>query len=154
MNSILVLNGPNLNLLGQREPDVYGPETIDDIRLVCEERARQLEMMISFEQSNYEGALIDQIQGARNKHDGIIFNPGAYTHTSIALMDAILSVSLPVLEVHLTNIFRREEFRSKSFVSPVAHGVICGLGPYGYLAALDAMNQILSSSARNNRESG
>jgi len=141
--SILVLNGPNLNMLGVREPELYGSVTLDQLEQMCTERAEVLGLTIDFRQTNFEGELVTWIQQARSEHDGIVLNAGAYTHTSIAIPDALLVTELPVIEVHLTNIFRREPFRHHSYVSPVARGVICGLGAHGYLLALDAMAGII-----------
>jgi 3-dehydroquinate dehydratase-2 len=137
--SVLILNGPNLNMLGVREPAIYGTETLDDIEALCLERAEALSIAVDFRQSNHEGELVSWIQQARGEHDGIILNAGAYTHTSIAIMDALLLTELPVIEVHLSNIFRRETFRHHSYVSPAATGVIVGLGFDGYRLALRAL---------------
>jgi len=139
MTSITILNGPNLNLLGQRQPDVYGTTTLADIQSSCHGKAAQLGIDLAFEQSNHEGVLIDLIHAARGVHAGIILNAGAYTHTSIALMDAITSVELPVIELHLSNVHAREEFRHKSYISKVSVGLICGFGAKGYDLALEAM---------------
>ena len=139
MTSILILNGPNLNLLGTRQPEVYGKTTLADVEALCREKAKTLGFDVAFEQPNHEGALIDLIHAAKGKHAGIVLNAGAYTHTSIALMDAIASVELPVVEVHLSNIHAREEFRHRSYIAPVALGQICGFGAQGYLMALDAL---------------
>ena len=143
MTSILILNGPNLNLLGTRQPDVYGKTTLADVEALCREKAKTLGLDVAFEQSNHEGALIDLIHAAKGKHAAIVLNAGAYTHTSIALMDAIASVELPVVEVHLSNIHAREEFRHRSYIAPVALGQICGFGAQGYLMALDALKSHL-----------
>ena len=139
MTSLLILNGPNLNLLGTRQPEVYGSTTLADIEARCEARAKMLGLSVTCAQSNHEGELIELIHQAPARHKGIIFNAGAYTHSSIALMDAIQSVDLPVIELHLSNIHAREMFRQKSFIAPVALGQICGFGPYGYELAIDAM---------------
>jgi len=139
MTSLLILNGPNLNLLGTRQPEIYGATTLADIEDMCRAHARETNVTIGFEQSNHEGALVDAIHGARGSHDGIILNAGAYTHTSIALMDAISSVELPVVELHLSNVHAREEFRHKSYIARVAIGVICGFGAAGYPLAMDAL---------------
>jgi 3-dehydroquinate dehydratase-2 len=145
MTSILILNGPNLNLLGTRQPEVYGKTTLADVEALCREKAKTLGFDVAFEQSNHEGALIDLIHAAKGKHAGIVLNAGAYTHTSIALMDAIASVELPVVEVHLSNIHAREEFRHRSYIAPVALGQICGFGAQGYLMALDALKAHLKN---------
>ncbi|MCP3867713.1 MAG: type II 3-dehydroquinate dehydratase [Gammaproteobacteria bacterium] len=138
-DSILVLNGPNLNLLGTRQPEVYGSATLADVEAECIERGRKLGYEIDFLQSNSEGTLVDWIQEAKGRHAGIVLNAGAYTHTSIALMDAIASVELPVAEVHISNIHQRESFRHLSYVSRVAVGMICGFGTFGYQLALEAL---------------
>ena len=140
MTSILILNGPNLNLLGTRQPEVYGQTTLADTQALCAETAKHLGCNITFEQSNSEGALIDLIHAARDTHDGIILNAGAYTHTSVALMDALASVELPCIELHLSNIHAREEFRHTSYISKVALGVICGFGAQGYPLAIRALH--------------
>ncbi|MDW3221599.1 MAG: type II 3-dehydroquinate dehydratase [Paracoccaceae bacterium] len=139
MTSILVLNGPNLNLLGTRQPEVYGTTTLADIEKRCTEWAKATQCDVRFAQSNHEGDLVDHIHAARDTHDGIILNAGAYTHTSIALMDAIASVELPVIELHLSNVHAREEFRHRSYIAKVSLGVVCGFGAYGYSLSLDAM---------------
>jgi 3-dehydroquinate dehydratase-2 len=139
MPSLLILNGPNLNLLGTRQPEVYGRLTLADLEASCRAKAEALGIGLDFAQSNHEGALIDAIHAARGVHDGIILNAGAYTHTSVALMDAIASVALPVVELHLSNIHAREPFRHKSFIAPVAVGQICGFGAAGYGLAIDAL---------------
>ncbi|MCF6304539.1 MAG: type II 3-dehydroquinate dehydratase [Rhodobacteraceae bacterium] len=145
MQRILVLNGPNLNLLGKRQPNIYGKLTLDDIEANCAEIAKTLGITVKFTQSNHEGELIDRIQTASENFDGIILNAGAFTHTSVAIMDAIGSVETPVLELHLSNIHKREEFRHNSFVAKVAIGMICGLGANGYPLALQAMRDYLQA---------
>ena len=135
---ILVLNGPNLNILGAREPDVYGHETMAEIEAACAKRASALGLTVEFRQSNSEGELVDWIQEARNGFAGLIVNAGAYTHTSVALLDALLACDVPVIEVHLSNIFQREDFRHHSYVSKAARGLICGFGGFGYEMALEA----------------
>jgi 3-dehydroquinate dehydratase-2 len=132
-------------MLGVREPSIYGHDSLDDIAKSCEKRAGELGLQLDFRQSNHEGELITWIQQARGRVSGIIINPGAYGHTSIALLDALLISELPIIEVHLSNIFRREEFRHHTYVSQAASGVICGLGAQGYLLALDALATILKS---------
>ena len=139
MPSLLVLNGPNLNLLGTREPEVYGSDTLQDIEALAAAQAATHDLSVECVQSNSEGALVDQIQGAKTKHYGIILNAGAYTHTSIALRDAIASVDLPVIEVHVSNVFAREAFRHHSYISEVCLGVIAGFGITGYALAVDAL---------------
>lgn len=142
---ILILNGPNLNMLGTRQPEVYGKTTLDDIEARCQETASDLGLSIDFRQTNHEGELLDWIQQSRGKFSGIIINAGAFTHTSVALLDALLACELPVIEVHLSNIYRRESFRHHSYVSQVATGVICGLGAVGYELALGALSAHLST---------
>ncbi len=144
---IYVLNGPNLNLLGVREPHVYGHETLADVRRRAEGAAAAHGLTLEFRQSNDEGQLIDWVQEARDKGAGIIVNAGGLTHTSIALLDALQAAELPVIEVHLSNIFRREAFRTHSYISLAAKGVICGLGAKGYELAVAAMADLVSASS-------
>lgn len=144
--SVLIINGPNLNLLGVREPGIYGRETLGDIESACAERAEELGLAVDFRQSNLEGEIVTWVQDARTDHNGIIINAGGYTHTSIALLDALLAVELPVVEVHLSNLSRREPFRHHSYVSQAATGVICGLGSVGYLLALQAMATLITAT--------
>ncbi|WP_414463523.1 type II 3-dehydroquinate dehydratase [Hyphomicrobium sp. DY-1] len=143
---VYVLNGPNLNMLGVREPEVYGRETLDDLRVRTEKSAAANGLAIDFRQSNIEGEIVNWVQEARGKAKGIIINAGGYTHTSVAILDALQAVSLPVVEVHLSNIFRRDEFRQHSYISLAATGVICGLGAKGYELAIEAMADILNKS--------
>ena len=143
MNKIIILNGPNLNLLGEREKKQYGNFTLDDIEKNCKEYSSQNNIKLSFFQSNIEGELVDQIQKSRNNKDGIIINDGGYTHTSVAIHDALKIVKIPIIELHISNIYNREEFRHKSLISKVAKGVICGFGANGYIMSLDAMNKFL-----------
>jgi len=140
---VLVLNGPNLNMLGTREPATYGSETLADVDKLCQAEAGALGLAIECRQSNHEGELVTWIQQARGAFDAIVINPGAYSHTSIAIHDALRAVALPVIEVHLTNIHARESFRHHSYVSAVATGVICGLGAAGYRLALRALAEKL-----------
>lgn len=147
MPSLLILNGPNLNLLGTRQPEVYGATTLADIEAMCRTKAETLGVALAFVQSNHEGALVDAIHAAKGTHDGIILNAGAYTHTSIALMDAIASVELPLVELHLSNIHAREAFRHKSYIAPVAVGQICGFGAAGYPLSMDALLSHLQECA-------
>ncbi len=142
---ILVLNGPNLNMLGKREPATYGKGTLADIEALCLEAAASSGIGLDFRQSNHEGELVTWIQDALGSADAIVINPGAYSHTSIAIHDALRAVALPVIEVHLTNIHAREPFRHHSYVSAVATGVICGLGPAGYKLAVHALAEKLSA---------
>jgi 3-dehydroquinate dehydratase-2 len=144
--TVFVLNGPNLNLLGLREPDVYGSDTLNDIEDRVKTRAKQLGLLIDFRQTNVEGQLVDWIQEARTKAKGIIINPAAYTHTSVALHDALKAVGVPTIEVHLSNTHAREEFRHHSYVSPVAHGIVVGFGAYGYELALDGLARIITQN--------
>jgi len=136
---ILVINGPNLNLLGTREPGIYGSETLDDINIGLQAAAQKLTVSVQFYQSNSEGELVDAIQRAVGIFDGIIINPAAYTHTSIAIRDAISAVAIPTVEVHLSNVYSREEFRHHSFIAPVAIGQIAGFGSSGYRLALEGL---------------
>ncbi len=147
--TILVLNGPNLNLLGVREPKTYGSETLADIEESCLERAASLDLALDFRQSNHEGQMIDWIQEARESADGIVINAGAYTHTSIAILDALRACELPIVEVHLSNIFAREAYRHHSYISSVASGVICGFGAQSYILALDAVAYLLEQKSQD-----
>jgi 3-dehydroquinate dehydratase-2 len=143
---VYVLNGPNLNLLGKREPAVYGTDTLEDVRKLAEAAGREAGLDIVFRQTNAEGELVDWIQEARDRAAGIVINAAAYTHTSVAILDALSAAGLPVIEVHLSNIFRREAFRHHSYVSMAATGVICGLGARGYGLAIAAMAGLLKSN--------
>lgn len=140
---VLVLNGPNLNMLGTREPQIYGAQTLSDVEDVCKHAGTELGLSIDFRQSNHEGELVTWIQDARNIADAILINPAAYSHTSVAIHDALKAVGLPVAEVHLSNIHQREAFRHHSYVSAVAFGVICGFGVTGYRLALIALAEKL-----------
>ena len=148
---IFVLNGPNLNMLGLREPEIYGRDTLEDIKGRATAAAKVQGLTIDFRQSNIEGELVDWIQEAREKAQGIILNAGGYTHTSVAILDALQAAELPVIEVHLSNIFRRDQFRQHSYISLAATGVICGLGAKGYELAMEAMAGILQKSAATKR---
>jgi 3-dehydroquinate dehydratase-2 len=136
---VLILNGPNLNMLGTRQPEVYGKATLADIEADCRARATDLGLAAECRQSNSEGELVDWIQAARNQAQAVIINPGAYSHTSVAILDALLAADLPIVEVHLSNIHQREDFRHHSYVSRAAQGVICGFGARGYIMALEAL---------------
>ena len=142
---VLVLNGPNLNMLGTRQPEIYGHETLADLEALCARHAKSVHLVVDFRQSNHEGDLVTWIQQAKGQAAGIIINAGAYTHTSVAILDALLTVQLPTIEVHLSNIHQREEFRHHSYVSRAAKGVILGLGTQGYCLALDALVSLIGS---------
>ncbi len=144
MKSILLLNGPNLNMLGTREPEIYGKETLLDIVEKISDKAKMLNMKVTSFQSNYEGALIDKIQEARTNYDAVIINPGAFTHYSIAIRDAVKASGIPTIEVHISNIHNREEFRRNSVIAPVCIGQIAGFGSNGYILALYAVEELLS----------
>ena len=143
---ILILNGPNLNMLGVREPALYGRDTLADVETLCRKTAKAFGLAVDFRQSNLEGELVTWIQEARGKMAGIVINAGAYTHTSVALLDALTLAELPVIEVHLSNIYRREAFRHKSYISPVARGVLCGFGAHGYALALEGLARMVKTS--------
>jgi 3-dehydroquinate dehydratase II len=143
---IAVLNGPNVNMLGLRQPHIYGRATLDDVETLCAEAAEQAGLAIDFRQTNGEGELVTWVQECRGRAAGIVINPGGYTTTSVALLDALLATELPVIEVHVSNIHRREVFRQQSYVSMVAVGVICGLGVRGYAMALQAMADLLEEN--------
>lgn len=142
---VFVLNGPNLNLLGSREPEIYGHTTLADIEAETRKRASALGLGVEFRQSNHEGELVGWLQEARHGASGIVLNAGAYTHTSVAIHDALKAVDVPVIEVHISNPYKREPFRHTSYVSPVATGVICGLGAQGYSLALEALAVLIGS---------
>ena len=142
-STIMILNGPNLNLLGTREPEIYGSETLADVEARCQQRARSLGLAVDFRQSNIEGQLVEWIHEARQSAKGIIINAAAYTHTSVALLDALNTCEMPIIEVHLSNIHQRESFRHKSYIARAADGMICGLGSLGYELALEAVSKRL-----------
>ncbi len=143
MNKIIILNGPNLNLLGEREKSQYGNFTLKDIEKNCNEFAVKNNIQLSLFQSNIEGELVDKIQNSRNSQDGLIINAGGYTHTSVAIHDALKILKIPIIELHISNIYNREDFRHKSLISKIAKSVICGFGAEGYLMSLQAMNRFL-----------
>ena len=143
MTKIIILNGPNLNLLGEREKDQYGNATLKDIENICLDYAKKNKIDLSFFQSNIEGELVDLIQSSRNNQQGLIINAGGYTHTSVAIHDALKILKIPIIELHISNIYNREEFRHKSLISKVAKGIICGFGADGYLLSLKAMLNFL-----------
>ena len=140
---ILIINGPNLNLLGEREESKYGIATLEDVKKNCKIHAKNINIEMTFEQSNIEGEIVTMIQKAKNVFDGIIINAAGYTHTSVAILDALLAIKLPAVEVHITNIYNREDFREKSLISKAVKGIICGFGIKGYIMALDSMKEIL-----------
>ena len=140
---ILILNGPNLNLLGEREKAHYGKETLKDVKTKCENYSKSINIDLQFKQSNIEGEIVTIIQKAKSVFDGIIINAAGYTHTSVAILDSLLAIKLPTIEVHITNIYNREEFRKKSLISKAAKGIICGFGVNGYIMALNSMKEIL-----------
>ena len=145
---VFVLNGPNLNMLGKREPGIYGGKSLEDIAADCAAAGKRLGLAVDFRQTNVEGTLVDWVQEAAEGAEGIVINPGGYTHTSVALHDAIRAIDKPVIEVHLSNIFAREPFRHHSYVSPVAAGIICGLGPLGYVLALEALQPLVAKPSK------
>ena len=143
MNKIIILNGPNLNLLGEREKGKYGKVTLKDIECDCKEFAERNDIHLSLFQSNVEGELVEEIQNARKEHNGLIINAGGYTHTSVAIHDALKILKIPIIELHITNIYNREEFRHKSLISKVATSILCGFGTDGYIMALQGMKIFL-----------
>ena len=142
---ILVINGPNLNLLGTREKDKYGNASLTDIQKKCENYSKKIGLQVDFKQSNVEGEIVNFIQNTKDNHHGIIINAGGYTHTSVAILDALLAVKKPTIELHITNIYKREDFRHKSLISKAADGIICGLGVDGYIMALDGIKKIITN---------
>lgn len=143
MNKIIILNGPNLNLLGEREKDQYGNLTLKDIENECKIYAEKKNILLSFFQTNIEGELVNQIQNSRKNQDGLIINAGGYTHTSVAIHDALKILKIPIVELHISNVYNREDFRHKSLISKVANGIICGFGANGYLMSLQAIIRLL-----------
>ena len=141
MNKIIILNGPNLNLLGEREKDQYGNITLKEIENNCKDYAKKNKIDLSFYQSNIEGELVNEIQNSRDEQDGLIINAGGYTHTSVAIHDALKIIKIPIIELHISNIYNREEFRHKSLISKVARGIICGFGVDGYIMSISAMKK-------------
>ncbi len=148
MNKIIILNGPNLNLLGEREKEQYGTFTLKDVEEKCKNFAKKKDISLEFYQSNIEGELVEKIQDSRKNHNGLIINAGGYTHTSVAIHDALKIIQIPIIELHISNIYNREEFRHNSLISKVATGVICGFGAEGYVMALDAMIKYLKNENR------
>ena len=144
MNKIIILNGPNLNLLGEREKEKYGSISLKNIETNCQKYANDNNLDVFFAQSNVEGELINFIQNSREKYNGLIINAGGYTHTSVSIRDALAVLKIPIIELHITNIYSREEFRHKSLISNIASGIICGFGTKGYIMSLEAMKNILN----------
>ena len=143
--NILIINGPNLNLLGEREQSQYGSITFEELKNICKEKSKELKIDMDFQQSNIEGEIVTIIQEARNKYDGIIINAAGFTHTSVAIRDAMAIYNKPSIELHISNIYKREDFRHKSMLSDVVTGVICGLGSNGYILAIKAMHNFIKN---------
>ena len=148
MNNILIINGPNLNLLGEREQSQYGSITFDSLKDICLKKSEDLGIKLDFLQSNIEGEIVSIIQDARKTHDGIIINAAGFTHTSVSIRDALTIYKKPIIELHISNIYKREEFRHKSLISGVVTGIICGLGSNGYILAINAMHELLKNGNR------
>ena len=148
MNNILIINGPNLNLLGEREQSQYGSITFEELKKICLEKSKDLGIKIEFFQSNIEGEIVTIIQNAREKYNGIIINAAGFTHTSVSIRDALAIYKKPIIELHISNIYKREEFRHKSLISGVVNGIICGLGTNGYILAINAMQELLKNGNR------
>ena len=142
---VLIINGPNLNLLGEREKSQYGIVTLEKVKSNCKIHAKKVDLNVDFKQSNIEGKIITIIQNAKNKYDGLIINAAGYTHTSVAILDALLVLKIPIIELHISNIYARESFRHKSLISRAAKGIICGFGINGYIMALDAMKKMVNT---------
>ena len=147
-NKIIIINGPNLNLLGEREQSQYGKITFNDLKSQCLEHSKKIEVNLDFFQSNVEGEIVNKIQGARNSQNCLIINAGGYTHTSVAIHDALKILKIPIIELHITNIYKREDFRHKSLISNVADGIICGFGAEGYTMALKASIDLIKNENR------
>ena len=147
-NNIIVINGPNLNLLGEREQSQYGSVTFDELKNNCLKYSKSLEINIEFTQSNIEGEIVTIIQKAKEKYDGLIINAAGFTHTSVAIRDALAIFKKPIIELHISNIYKREEFRHKSMISGVVTGIICGLGAHGYILAINALQELLKNGNR------
>ena len=140
---IIIINGPNLNLLGEREKSQYGSEKLSTIKKKCLDLGKKLKLQIKFIQSNIEGELVTQIQKSRKKYDGLIINAGGYTHTSVSILDALLTLKIPIIELHISNIYSRETFRQKSLISRAASGIVCGFGTKGYIMSINALNKLI-----------
>ena len=148
MTNIIIINGPNLNLLGEREQSQYGKITFNDLKNICLEHSKKIGIKLDFQQSNVEGEIVTKIQNARKEYDGIIINAAGYTHTSVSIRDALEIFKKPIIELHISNIYKREEFRQKSLISNIATGIICGLGSNGYILAINAMHELLKNGNR------
>tara|TARA_B100000530_G_scaffold11618_1_gene8937 strand:+ start:52 stop:498 length:447 start_codon:yes stop_codon:yes gene_type:complete len=148
VNNIIIVNGPNLNLLGEREQSQYGSITFDQLKKKCTEHSKKIGINTAFFQSNIEGEIVNKIQEARKSHDGIIINAAGYTHTSVSIRDALDVFKKPIIELHISNIYKREEFRQKSLISEIVTGIICGLGSNGYILAINAMHELLKNGNR------
>ena len=148
MNNIIIINGPNLNLLGEREQSQYGKITFNDLKNLCLEHSKKIGINLDFQQSNVEGEIVTKIQNARKEYDGIIINAAGYTHTSVSIRDALEIFKKPIIELHISNIYKREEFRQKSLISNVVTGIICGLGSNGYILAINAVHELLKNGNR------
>ena len=148
MNNILIINGPNLNLLWEREQSQYGSITFDNLKKICLQKSKELNVNLEFTQTNIEGEIVTTIQEARNKFDGIIINAAGFTHTSVAIRDSLTIFKKPIIELHISNIYKREEFRQKSMISDVVTGIICGLVANGYILAINAMQELLNNGNR------
>ncbi len=142
---IVIINGPNLNLLGEREQSQYGATSFDQIKVLCENKANELVIDLDFKQSNIEGEIVTEIQNSRKEHDGMIINAAGFTHTSVSIRDALTIFKKPIIELHISNIYKREEFRHKSLLSDVVTGVICGLGSFGYILAINSLHELLKN---------
>ena len=148
MSKIIIINGPNINLLGEREQSQYGSTTFDELKKKCLEKGKELNIKLDFEQSNIEGEIVTLIQNARKTHDGLIINAAGFTHTSVSIRDALDIFKKPSIELHISNIYKREEFRQKSMISSVVSGLICGLGPSGYILAINAVHELIKNGNR------
>jgi len=148
INNIIIINGPNLNLLGEREQSQYGSITFEELKKNCLNKAKELKINIDFTQSNIEGEIVTTVQEARKKYDGIIINAAGFTHTSVSIRDALEIFKKPIIELHISNIYKREKFRHKSLISDIATGVICGMGANGYILAINAMHELLKNGNR------
>ena len=142
---IIIINGPNLNLLGEREQSQYGSTTFDDLKKMCQNRSKEIGISLDFKQSNIEGEIVTEIQKSRDNYDGIIINAAGFTHTSVSIRDALMIFKKPIIELHISNIYKREEFRKKSLISDVVTGIICGLGPFGYILAINSMHHLINN---------